>query len=41
MRNKKIKRENMGNVGHMPKPKSKKDKKEEKLVNVVIRPSRG
>ena len=41
MRNKKIKRERMGNVPHLPKKKSKKAQKEEWLENIVIRPAKG
>jgi len=40
MRTNKAKRENMGNVPHLPKKKSAKEKKEEWLSNVVIRPTR-
>jgi len=40
MKANKAKRDNMGNVPHLPKNKSAKDKKEEWLSNVVIRPTR-
>ena len=39
MKTKKIKREKMGNVPHLPRPKSKKAKKEEWLTNIISRNS--
>lgn len=40
MKANKAKRDNMGNVPHLPKKKSAKDKKEEWLSNIAIRPVR-
>jgi len=40
-RNIKARKENLGNVPHLPKKKSAKDKKEEWESRLIIRPAKG